>query len=248
LRRLAPLGASLRTHAALFGLGYLTLVVALVSPLHALGEQVFSLHMLQHLLLLLVAPPLLLLSNSMPVLLWGMPAQERAGLGALIGRPGPLRNGLRWLTHPLVAWWLFVLSQWLWHQPSAYQLAVENRWIHYAEHVSFFGTAVLFWWPVIGAPPLASPLSYPARMLYTFFAWLPNTVLGAGLTLARGVLYPVYGSDAYADQQLAGLLMWVPGDVLFAVVLLLLLVAFLHHEQRAAERLERELDRKAQAR
>jgi cytochrome c oxidase assembly factor CtaG len=248
--RLVQLGVDLQKRSAFFTLGYLSLFVALVSPVHTLGEQVLSLHMLQHLLLLLVAPPLLLLSNSMPVLLWGLPPRERAGVGRIVGRSGPVRSGLRWLTRPLLAWWLFVLSQWLWHQPAAYQLAIENRWLHYAEHLSFFGTALLFWWPVIGAPPLRSPLTYPGRMLYTFFAWLPNTFLGAGLALARSVLYPVYdgqpGLDAYADQQLAGLLMWVPGDVLFAVVLLLLVRAFLRHEDRVAERIERELDRQAQ--
>jgi putative membrane protein len=233
----------------LFALGYLSLGLALVSPIHALGERLFSVHMVQHLLLTLVAPPLLLLSSSMPVLLWGLPASERAGLGALAGRPGPVRTLLRALTTPLVAWWLFMLTQWLWHQPAAYQWALESRWAHYAEHLSFFITAVLFWWPVIGSPPLPSPLSYPGRMLYTFCAWMPNTFLGAGLTLSSGLLYPFYaqqaGVDAYADQQLAGLLMWMPGDMLFAAVLLLLLVAFLQHEQRTAERLERELDRRS---
>ena len=228
-----------------FAVGYATLLVALVSPLHALGEQLFSVHMVQHLLMTLVAPPLLLLSRSMPVLLWGLPASERATLGRLAGRPGPLRSVLGGLTLPLVAFWLFILTQWLWHQPALYDWALEERWAHYAEHLTFFLTAVLFWWPVIGAPPLPSPLSYPGRMLYTFCAWMPNTFLGAGLALSSAPLYAAY---TYDDQQLAGLLMWMPGDVLFAVVLMLLLVAFLQHEQRTAERLERELDRQAQLR
>ena len=224
----------------IFALGYSTLIVALVSPLHAVGERSFALHMVQHLLLTLVAPPLLLLSHSMPVLLWGLPAEERTTLGRLAGRPGPVRTLLRGLTLPLVAFWVFILTQWLWHQPVPYDWAVENRWAHYAEHLTFFFSALLFWWPVIGAPPLPSPLSYPGRMLYTFCAWMPNTFLGAGLTLSSNALYPIYSHD---DQQLAGLLMWMPGDILFAAVLLLLVVAFLNHEQRTAERLERELDR-----
>jgi cytochrome c oxidase assembly factor CtaG len=209
--------------------------------------------MVQHLLLSLVAPPLLLLANGMPVLLWGLPASERTALGTLVGRPGPTRTVLRWLTKPLVAWWLFILTQWLWHQPTAYQWALEGRWAHYAEHLTFFATAVLFWWPVIGAAPLPSPLGYPGRVLYTFLAWLPSSFLGAGLSLSSGPLYPYYtqqptGVDPLADQQLAGLLMWIPGDVLFATVLLLLVVAMLRQEERTAERLERELDRRAQAR
>ncbi|MCA1645982.1 MAG: cytochrome c oxidase assembly protein, partial [Chloroflexi bacterium] len=156
---------------------------------------------------------------------------------------------LRWLTHPLVAWWLFVGTQWLWHQPLGYQWALENRWAHYLEHLSFFVTAVLFWWPVIGAPPIRTALGYPARMAYTFLAWMPNSLLGAGITLSRGPLYPFYlttamatGADASVDQQLAGLIMWVPGDLLFAVILILLLVAFMQHEERTEARIDRELD------
>jgi putative membrane protein len=205
--------------------------------------------MVQHLLLSLVAAPLLLLSSSMPVLLWALPANDRATIGRLVGQPGPTRSVLRGLTHPLVAWWLFVGTQWVWHQPVAYDWALENRWAHYLEHLSFFLTAVLFWWPVIGAPPLPSPLGFPARLAYTFLAWLPNSLLGAGITLSRGPLYAFYvasaeqtGVDPIFDQQLAGLIMWVPGDVLFASILLLLLVAFMQDEERRAARLDRELD------
>jgi putative membrane protein len=233
----------------LFVAGYGVLVVALISPIHTLGEALFSVHMVQHLLLVLVAAPLLLLSNSMSVLLWGLPREERATLGRLVGRPGPARSALRWLTLPLVAWWLFVGTQWLWHQPAAYQWALSNTWAHYAEHLLFFGTAVLFWWPVIGAAPLRSALSYPARMLYTFLAWIPNSILGAGITLSPGLLYPYYagparplGVDPHTDQQLAGLIMWVPGDALFAGVLMVLFVAYLRHEEQAAERIDRALD------
>jgi cytochrome c oxidase assembly factor CtaG len=241
--------ARYRTRGAYFAVGYTALLIALVSPLHAVGEQFFSVHMVQHLLLSLVAAPLLLLSNSMPVLLWALPRRERATIGRLTGQAGPIRSSLRWLTLPLVAWWLFVGTQWLWHVPVAYEWALENRWAHYLEHISFFVTAVIFWWPVIGSPPLPSPLGYPARMAYTFLAWMPNSFLGAGITLSRGPLYPSYvasaqlnGTDALVDQQLAGLIMWVPGDVLFAIILLLLFVAFMQHEERQEERIDRELD------
>lgn len=245
-------GLSYRTRGGLFVVGYSALVLALASPLHTVGEQYFSVHMVQHLLLSLVAPPLLLLSSSMPVLLWALPEHDRAILGRLIGRPGAIRSLLKALTHPMVAWWLFVGTLWAWHQPLAYDWALENRWAHYLEHISFFVTAIIFWWPVIGAPPLPSPLGYPARLAYTFMAWLPSTMLGAGISLARAPLYPFYatsaqltGVDATFDQQLAGLIMWVPGDVLFAAIVLLLLVAFMQQEERKADRLDRELDAQA---
>src|SRR6266508_1891818 len=238
-----------QTRGTLFILGYTALLVALLSPLHSVGEQFFSVHMVQHLLLTLVAAPLLLLSNSMPVLLWALPPRDRAAIGRLIGQPGPLRSTLVWLTQPLIAGGVFVVTQWAWHQPVLYELALASRWAHYLEHLVFFGTAVLFWWPVIGAAPLRTPLGYPARMAYTFLGWMPNTLLGAGISLSRGPLYPTYinaahtyGIDAAADQQLAGLIMWVPGDILFATILMLLLAAYLRHEEREAERIDRELD------
>ena len=230
-------------------------MVALISPLHAVGEQFFSVHMVQHLLLSLVAPPLLLLSSSMPVLLWALPSSDRATVGRLIGQPGPIRSALKWVTHPMVAWCLFVGAQWVWHQPVAYSWALENRWAHYLEHISFFLTAIVFWWPVIGAPPLPSPLSYPTRLGYAFLAWLPNSLLGAGISLSRGPLYSYYvdaaantGVDPLLDQQLAGLIMWVPGDVLFAAILMLLFVAFMRHEEQQEARIDRELDARDAAR
>jgi cytochrome c oxidase assembly factor CtaG len=238
-----------RSRAAIFVTGYATLVIALISPLHALGEQYFWVHMIQHLLLSLVAAPLLLLSGSMPVLLWAFSPRDRQAIGRLVGRPGVIRLVLMWLTNPIVAWTVFVVTQWVWHQPVAYDWALENHWAHYLEHISFFVTAVFFWWPVIGAPPMRSPLSFPTRLAYTFLAWLPNSVLGAGITLSRAPLYPYYvgsgrvnGFDPLFDQQLAGLIMWVPGDVLFVIILMILFAAYLRDEERRAERLDRELD------
>jgi putative membrane protein len=201
---------------------------------HAIGEEVFSVHMVQHLLLTLVAPPLLLASNSMPVFVWALPSRWRPAFGALPKMLAPMR----WLTKPLIAWWLFVGTQWLWHVPVVYESALNSHWLHYAQHITFFVTAVLFWWPVIGAAPLRSPLGYPARMAYTFLAWLPNSLLGAGISLSSGPLYR-YAAD---DQQLAGLIMWVPGDVLFAIILMFLFAAFLRDEERKAVRIDRQLD------
>jgi cytochrome c oxidase assembly factor CtaG len=156
---------------------------------------------------------------------------------------------------PAVAWCLYLVCQWGWHQSTAYELALSNRWIHYAEHLSFFFSGILFWWPVIGTAPLGSSLGYPVRLLYTFLAWIPNSVLGAGITLAHDVLYPTYlttapryGVDPAGDQVLAGLIMWVPGDLVFLSALLLLVAAYLRSEERESVRVDRELDaREAEA-
>lgn len=225
-----------------FALGYAALALALLSPVHVYSEELFAMHMVQH-LLLLTAAPLLLLANPLPSVLWSLPAARRARLGRLLVHRAPVVVLLRRLTHPFVAWWLFVLSLWLWHQPAAYQAALRWEPLHYLQHASFFGTAVLFWWPIVGPAPLRSRLPYPARMLYLFLAWIPNSILGAGITFAPNVLLPAYASqprhwglDPLTDQQLAGLLMWIPGDLLFAFGLLALLLATLRREDRLESR------------
>jgi putative membrane protein len=192
--------------------------------------------MVQHLLLQLAAPPLLLLGLPVPL------------ARALVRHP-LLAAIERGLGQPAVALVLYSGVMLVWHVPQFYEAALANERLHAAEHLTLLGTAVLFWWPVVGAAPLGSPLSYPARLLYTFLAGIPNSVLGAGIALSQSLLYPHYaerallaGVDAQSDQVLAGLIMWIPGDLLFLTVLLLLLAAFLRQEERTAQRSERDLD------
>lgn len=237
-------------HARSFWGGWTALFVALISPVHEVGEHVFSVHMAQHLLMVMVAAPLLVASRSMPVLVWALPGRDRATVGRLTSHPGPVRTVLVSLTRAPVAWTVYLCTLWLWHLPAAYQAAMLNPWIHNAEHISFFLTALLFWWPVMGTAPLGSRLPYPVRMLYTFLAWIPNTVLGAVITFSPAALYPLYaersaalGIDPIADQTLAGLLMWIPGDALFVAILLVLLASFLRQEEVEVNRREAALDR-----
>ena len=180
--------------------------------------------MVQHLLLTLVAAPLLLLSNSMPVLLWALPPPERATVGRLVGQTRSTSLGAALADRPLVAGIAVRRDAVAWHLPLLYEWALENRWAHYFEHVIFFVTAILFWWPVIGAAPLRSPLGYPARMAYTFLAgcrtacWAPASACRAARCTPTTSPPPSSnGIDPLFDQQLAGLIMWVPGDMLFAV-------------------------------
>ena len=148
--------------------------------------------MVQHLLLSLVAAPLLLLSNSMPVLAVGA-ATRTIGPPSAGWSASPADPLDAALAHPSARRLVRCSSapSGCGTMPLGYEWALENRWAHYFEHISFFVTAVLFWWPVIGSPPLPSPLGYPARMAYTFLAWMPNSLLGAGITLSRGAAVPV---------------------------------------------------------
>jgi cytochrome c oxidase assembly factor CtaG len=219
--------------------GYGALCLALLSPLHGFAEDLFSAHMLQHLLLMSVATPLLLLANPLPTALWGLPTRWRRSAGRLLVQDGPLVAALKALTRPLVAWWVFVLVLFGWHLPALYGLALESEPLHYLQHASFLAAAALFWWPVIGPAPLRSRLPYLLRLLYVFATWIPSSALGAGITFAPSVLIPHYlatprhwGLDPLTDQQRAGLLMWVPSDAIFALAMIILFVALLRQEER----------------
>jgi putative membrane protein len=224
-------GAALRlrftSRAALYVGGLLLLLVALLSPLHELGDRyLFSAHMLQHLLLLLLVPPLLLL--GLP------PALIRSAL-----RWPPLRKIERSLGQPLVAWTIGNGTMWLWHLPALYDAALTYEAIHIVEHLCFLVSATLFWWPVI-VPDEAARLQPLAALLYLFAAMIASGLLGMILTFAAPGLYPAYlnppdpfnllplirgswGLTPPVDQQLGGLLMWVPGSFVYLFAILITL-------------------------
>ncbi len=221
-----------------FGAGLLLLLVALLSPLHTLGETyLFSAHMLQHLLLLLVVPPLLL---------WGLvPALARQ---ALAWRPLHLLE--RELRRPLVAWMLGLGLMWLWHLPVLYNAALVHEWLHIVEHLGFILTAIIFWWPVM-APVEESRLRPLIAVIYLFTAMMGSSLLGIILTFAAPGLYPAYlnphdhhgivsllregwGLTPEIDQQVGGLLMWVPGSFAYLAAILGLLARWYYAPEQEA--------------
>jgi putative membrane protein len=207
-----------------FLVGEAVLVVALVSPLDQLGGTLLSAHMAQHGLLVAVAPPLLLMGNPGAAFAWAFPARERKGLfRSRVWRR--LASAATALSRPGSAATLHGLALWLWHAPGAFDAALETEWVHALEHASFFGTALLFWRALIGA---RSARAAAPALGWAFLTLVHSGLLGALITLAPRSLYPWYGAtmlwglSAVEDQQLAGLLMWVPmGAVYFAVCLLL---------------------------
>lgn len=221
------------TRQAAFHLGSLVTLFALVSPLDHLGDEyLLTAHMIQHLLLLLVAPPLWLM---------GVP---QGWLDELI-LPGFLRGFLRWVTRPITAFLIFNAVLLAWHIPSMYDAALSNENIHILEHLMFLGSALIGWWPVLGFLPEVAPrASYPAQLLYLFVTMVSATGLGAIITLATSPIYPFYldaprlwGLSVMADQQIAGLIMWVPGNMFyFAVFMYDLYVWFQDQERREKKR------------
>ena len=223
----------------LFAGGFLALALALVSPIDVYAGDLFFMHMIQHLLLMMVAAPLLLLASPMAVYLWALPEAVRRRVGRTLSMSGVLRWILKGATVPVAAWLVYVVVIWVWHAPAAYNESLVSEGVHALEHLTMFGAAVLFWWPVIGPAPIRSHLAYPLRFLYLFLALFQNIVLGAILTFADAPVYSYYestpdhwGVSADLDQQLGGILMWIPGAMMYFTALSILFFSWLSQEER----------------
>jgi cytochrome c oxidase assembly factor CtaG len=206
--------------AVAFAAGLAAVAVALVSPLDTLAGALFAAHMAQHMLLIMIAAPLLVLgAPGLPLLLALPPAWRRRLVR--IGRHPLATAGWHLLSRPVVAWAVHVGALWLWHLPGPYQTALASDLVHAAEHASFLGTAMLFWWVVLAADRRRR-LAPGFVALYLFAAALQGSALGALLVLAPAPLYPLQalgsaslGIPALADQQVAGLIMWIPADLVY---------------------------------
>lgn len=154
-----------RWEAMSFGAGWLALCVALVSPLHALGSVLFSAHMTQHEILMLVAAPLLVLGRPLIPFIWSLPFSWRRRLARVV-RPECVQRGWHALTNPLLAWSLHAVALWIWHVPGLFQAALESTRVHALEHLSFLGSALLFWWALIQGRQ--GSLGYGAAVLWVF--------------------------------------------------------------------------------
>jgi putative membrane protein len=237
LWRRAGVGEGIRTwQAGCFAAGWLGLVAALLSPVDALGEILFSAHMAQHELLILVAAPLLVLGRPLAPFLWALPRDVREEAGRVARAPA-FAAGWRFLTAPLVVFVLHGLALWLWHLPALYQAALDDGFIHALQHLSFFGSAALFWWALIHGR--FGKLGYGAAVLYVFATSMHSGILGALLTFAPRLWYPIYqartsrwGLSPLEDQQLAGLIMWIPAGVVFILLGLGLFAAWLGEAER----------------
>lgn len=234
-----------------YAAGLVVLAVALLSPVGTLGDELFALHMVQHLLLTIVVPPLLLFGAPLLPLLWGLPSRERDGVARLFLAPrAPVRRLFDVLGHPAVAVVLHLGVVVVWHVPAFYDAAQGRTFTHDLEHLLFIGTALLYWWPIIHPSGGRRRLGYALAIPYVFLAMMVTQVLGALLTFATTPLYATYREaprvsslSPLEDQQLAGLLMWVPTGLLYIAAMLTLLVLFLHDQERRqieAERRERE--------
>ncbi|MBA3688402.1 MAG: cytochrome c oxidase assembly protein [Chloroflexi bacterium] len=226
--------------SAAFLSGLAVLALALLSPIEAYEGELFSVHMLQHMLLELVVAPLLLLGAPATLALRAATPAVRARLLAVLHS-----RVVTALSFPLLAWVLFAAVNWGWHFSALYDQALETPWLHDLQHVTFLGAALLFWWPVVGADPVRWRLPHPVRLFYLFLAMPQNSFLGIALMSAPAALYPHYlsnvrdwGPTPAVDQSVGGMLMWVGGDIVFLLAMGFVVAAWVRAEDRRTARLD----------
>ena len=232
-----------RRESVAFWCGWTALMAAVLPPIDAMAVELFSAHMAQHELMMLVGAPLLIAGRPLSTCLWGFPTRWRSRVAA------PLQSSAatvawRWLTAPLAAWALHGLAIWVWHVPALYDTAVTHEGIHALQHAMFVGTSALFWWGLIYGR--YGRVGYGAAVFYVFTTVVHTGILGAAVTFSGVPLYSVYagpaaarGVDALQDQQLAGLIMWIPAGAVLTLFGLALFVAWLGEAERRSQRSSR---------
>ncbi len=214
--------------ALAFSASLLTIVIALDSPIDYYADQLFWVHMVQHILLLTVAPPLLLLGRPWPRMWRALPLEPRTRVAralALSGWMAPIRA----LARPLPAWILFNATVVGWHIPAAYEATLTSGGVHALEHAMFFFVGLLLWARVIDPGPLRPRLVWPARIAYTAGAMVVGWLLAITLVMVPHPIYGYYaalhirpgGISALADQQIAAGVMWVPGSLAYAITFII---------------------------
>lgn len=229
--------------AVAFAAGWISLFIALVSPLHAWGRVLFSAHMTQHEVLMLVAAPLFVLGRPLIAFTWAIPVRwsRRAGV---IAKTGWLNGAWRFLTIPFVAWLVHAIALWTWHIPKLFDAVLKYETVHTLQHFSFFASALLFWWALIHGRQ--GVMGYGAAVLYVFTTSLHSGLLGAVITFSRSVWFPSYlglteswGLTPLEDQQLGGLIMWIPASLVYIFSGLALFAGWLRESEAQVIRRER---------
>lgn len=219
--------------------GLVLLALALLSPIDTIASYLLSMHMVQHLLLVMLVPVLLLIANPLPFGLWGLPSTARRQVGGLLQRGSALRRVLTAITAPGVVWIALVVVLVGWHDPRAYDAALRSDLVHNLEHLSFFAVAMLFWWHVTGAGPRLHGSTSAGMRIALLLITIPVT-MGIGIVIALSTR-PIYlnyltvprvlGLSVMEDQRLAGAIMWIPGSMMLILAALILLARIMSAEE-----------------
>ncbi len=205
--------------------GMVILAAALMSPIDRLGPQLFLMHMVQHLLTIMIAAPLLCLADPFPIGLWGLPRLVRRPVARLFMRDSVVRQALRTVTQPAIVWLAFIFIYLGWHDAGAYNAALRLDWVHDIQHITFFVAALGFWWHVIGnGPRLHAKLPGWARLAFVLLVIPPNAITGAVISFAQRPIYTYYesvpriwGISVMDDQMWGGIIMYIPGSMMFII-------------------------------
>ncbi len=223
---------------ASFLFGLFLMFFALQSPLDPLSDHLLSFHQAQHFILRMVAPMFILLGAPLTPMLRGLPGWARQGVVRPLARNRYSRQAYRVLTNPIFTVGFFLGSLYLWQFPGAFNLALRNDEVHALMHLTMTASGFLFWWVIIDPPPHRSRLHYGLRVLYLGLIVLPNTLLGAAITFSDGLVYTAYaevtqpyGLSLMTDQQLGGLMLWVPGDMMSIVAAGIVMVMWYQREE-----------------
>lgn len=212
-------------------IGLLLLATAIMSPIDVLGDQLFLMHMIQHLLMMMFAAPLLMLANPFPTFLWALPRDLRIRVGGWFQSGHPLHRTLEQILTPGIAWMIFISVYLGWHDPNLYNLSLRNDFVHDVQHITFFGVALLFWWRITGAgPQIGKRMSNLVRAAYSISLVPPNMLAGVAITFASSPIYShyttvprLYGISVMDDQTWSGLIMWIPGSMMYILAAIFLI-------------------------
>lgn len=240
-----------RRRVVYFVSGFAVLGFALISPPASYDTVLFSVHMWQHLLLTMVAAPLILLGAPITLALRVASPQTRRK----VLLPILHSRVVKVISFPVVAWLLFAATMWLSHYSPLYDDALENAWIHRFEHILYLSAAMMFWWQAIGLDPTPWRMNHPLRVLYVFLQMPQNSFLALSIYSSSHVIYKHYetlgrtwGPSPLADQEQAGLIMWVAGDLLFLGALCFVIANWVKAEDMESKRQDRaQARRKAEA-
>lgn len=231
-----------RGEVACFIAGWLVVAAALMPPIHTLGEMLFSVHMVEHELLMAAAAPLLVLGRPLIAFLWALPQPARRDLGSL-SRGQAVRRVWLFGTSAFVAWAIHAIALWIWHLPALFEAALASDLVHSLQHLCFLGAALLYWTSLLHRRHDAEGRG--VAVISLFATTLHSSILGALLTLGTVAWYPLYGGRSAAwgltaieDQQLAGLVMWVPGGLVYMGAALALAAMWLRESETRARRWE----------
>ena len=207
-------------------IGYLFLFLAIVGPIGN-NETTFWIHMVQHLIIIMICAPCLLSGFLIPFILSSLPKTIKLGLVDILNPKNTFRYIINFITTPILGLIFYIICIWTWHIPVFFNLALKSNVIHNFEHLTMFLAGILFWWPILGITFGSKKISIPLRIVYLLLAVTPTAVVAAFITLSDSLLYGedvrrLFNISAMDDQQVGGLIMWVPGNFIFLTTLTVL--------------------------